>query len=140
MSGVDIFDINRHGPFSLADAQHIIAIIKKFTSRYKSEVNHKINQLEAFGVDERESTARIESEVEKLIEEWNSKVKRLGAAPKGLWIVDVDSGDGYFCWKYPENEIKYWHDYKSGYTGRRPLVERYSPTETKFDSNSALTT
>ena len=63
-------------------------------------------------------------QVTKEIEEWNAKVRKLGTVPKGLWCVDLDSGDGYFCWKFPENEINYWHDYYSGFASRISLAEK----------------
>ena len=44
----------------------------------------------------------------------------LGGQPKGLWLVDFDSGDGFsFCWKYGEEEIAHVHAYDAGFAGRR---------------------
>jgi hypothetical protein len=46
----------------------------------------------------------------------------LGVLVKGMWLVDFDSGDGiYYCWQHPEPTIEYFHDYGSGFAGRRPL-------------------
>jgi len=41
---------------------------------------------------------------------------------KGLWLVDFDSGDGYWCWSYPEEDLRHWHSYEGGY-GERVTVE-----------------
>ena len=40
---------------------------------------------------------------------------------KGLWLVDFDSGAGYYCWKYPEPSLDYFHGYEEGFAGRLPL-------------------
>ena len=37
---------------------------------------------------------------------------------KGMWLADFDAGNGYYCWKFPENEIRFWHGYKDGFSGR----------------------
>lgn len=64
----------------------------------------------------------LQDQINGLIQNWQNKVERLGAKPKGLWLADFDYGDGYFCWKFPETKIQYSHGYKDGFTGRR-LIE-----------------
>ena len=44
---------------------------------------------------------------------------------KGLWLVDFDSGDGYWCWAYPEDDLGYWHSYEGGFGARVPLEEAH---------------
>jgi hypothetical protein len=52
---------------------------------------------------------------------WAKRVMALGCEVKGLWLVDFDNGEGYYCWKYPEPEIAYFHDYTSGFAGRTKI-------------------
>src|SRR5438045_3726832 len=40
---------------------------------------------------------------------------------KGLWLVDFDSGAGYYCWHYPEPALEYFHGYDEGFPGRVKL-------------------
>ena len=40
---------------------------------------------------------------------------------KGLWLVDWDCGDGYYCWRYPEASIAHFHGYDDGFNGRMPI-------------------
>lgn len=122
--GGDNVEIGYSGPMTLEHANKIIRVICKFTKEYSAKVNGLINRLEALDPKEREQSSAIESEVGQLIEAWNQKVRKLGGLPKGLWLVDIDAGDGYYCWKFPEPEIGFWHEYKSGYTGRIPISNR----------------
>lgn len=45
-----------------------------------------------------------------------------GAEVKGLWLVDFDNGEGYWCWKFGEDDIYYEHSYEAGFPGRK-LIE-----------------
>ena len=35
-----------------------------------------------------------------------------------LLHVDFDSGAGYWCWRWPEESLDYFHDYETGFAGR----------------------
>ena len=52
---------------------------------------------------------------------WARELTALGLEIKGLWLVDFDSGAGYYCWKYPEPALDHFHGYDEGFTGRVPL-------------------
>lgn len=121
-----VFEIGARKPVTLAEANEIVRIIARFTKSMAMEVDRIINRLESIDPNRDDTIRELEAEVELIIDSWNQKVRKLGAEPKGLWMADLDAGDGYYCWKYPENEINYWHDYKSGFPGRIPLRERKS--------------
>lgn len=75
----------------------------------------------ATGASGSERTA-LEHAHNDVVRDWAEKVLSLGVEVKGLWLVDFDSGDGiYYCWRHPETELEYFHDYDSGFAGRRPL-------------------
>ena len=57
----------------------------------------------------------------QVVEEWARQIVALGAEIKGLWLVDFDSGAGYYCWKYPEPSLGHFHGYEEGFSGRVPL-------------------
>ena len=63
----------------------------------------------------------IEAAVNQIIQAWVAEMTALGCEVKGLWLVDWDSGDGYDCWKYPEESVGYFHTYEDGFTGRMPV-------------------
>jgi hypothetical protein len=57
-------------------------------------------------------------ETEALLEEWALAIMALGIEVKGLWLIDFDSGSGYYCWKYPETSLQFFHGYEEGFGGR----------------------
>jgi regulator of sirC expression with transglutaminase-like and TPR domain len=68
-----------------------------------------------------EGGGEIETERQTVVREWAREIASLGVEIKGLWLVDFDSGAGYYCWKYPEQSLEYFHGYDEGFAGRLPL-------------------
>jgi regulator of sirC expression with transglutaminase-like and TPR domain len=64
---------------------------------------------------------RLDEERQSILREWAREIQALGAEIKGLWLVDFDSGAGYYCWKYPEPALDHFHGYEEGFAGRLPL-------------------
>lgn len=75
------------------------------------------------GNDEAHSEV-LRERLQSLVEAWTESILALGADVKGLWLVDFDSGDGYWCWAYPETDLEHWHSYEGGFRSRMPLAER----------------
>lgn len=123
MSG-GIVELSTSGAVTIEEANKRALVVHHFTKQLSAKVESLINQLEAYGPSQKSKTEEIEAQIEALINSWNNKVRKLGGEPKGMWLVDFDAGDGYFCWKYPEADIQYWHEYKSGFPGRVSLAER----------------
>ena len=63
----------------------------------------------------------IEDAYQKIVGAWAKQVSSIGCEVKGLWLVDWDSGDGYYCWKFPEEAIGFFHTYEEGFGGRLPV-------------------
>jgi hypothetical protein len=61
------------------------------------------------------------AEVEAIVEAWARDVLARGVEVKGLWLVDFDNGAGYYCWRYPEAGLMYYHSYDDGFGGRVPI-------------------
>lgn len=57
----------------------------------------------------------------EIVDGWAGAILDLGVDVKGLWLVDFDSGSGYYCWKYPEPALQYFHGYDEGFKGRVKL-------------------
>jgi hypothetical protein len=57
----------------------------------------------------------------EIVDTWAEAVGELGPEAKGLWLVDFDNGEGYYCWKYPEAGIVHYHGYEDGFAGRIPI-------------------
>jgi len=58
------------------------------------------------------------AEVEAVVTRWAHEIMSLGIDVKGLWLVDFDNGSGYYCWRYPEEGLQYYHTYEEGFRGR----------------------
>jgi hypothetical protein len=67
------------------------------------------------------STPRLQERIDQLIEGWARELIGLGLEVKGLWLVDFDNGSGYYCWRYPESSLQYYHSYEEGFQGRVPI-------------------
>ena len=57
----------------------------------------------------------------RIVGEWAEQILDLGIEIKGLWLVDFDSGSGYYCWQYPEPSLQHFHGYEEGFSGRVKL-------------------
>jgi len=114
---------------TLSEARELFPLVRRITEQAHSELLPVKRQLDnMLSTDPRISS--VEKRYEEVVKRWVSKMERLGLVVKGLWLVDFDTGDGYLCWKYPEIELGYYHDYNSGFAGRRPLdvvIEELDP-------------
>lgn len=121
-SQIDAVGINRRSVFNLSEARAVLPVVSRLTKQYSERVQNLIREIEGLKAESPRADI-LESEAGRLIQEWQSKIQKLGGLPKGMWIVDFDSGDGYFCWKFPEKSIQYWHRYRDGFTKRVVLPE-----------------
>lgn len=126
-----IIEINRRSVFSLEEAQELLPIVFRITKSYSQKVEALIERLDSLAGQNEDAVTSLETQVNSLVQEWQNKVQKLGALPKGLWIADFDSGDGYFCWKYPERGIEYWHRYSDGFSKRLRVSDRRAPISLK---------
>lgn len=122
-----IIEINRRQVFTLAEAQELLPVVFRITKIYSEKVQTLIDRLESLGGQNEELVTSLETQVSQLIQDWQNKVTKLGALPKGLWIADFDGGDGYYCWKFPERSIEFWHHYSDGYSKRTRVIDRKKP-------------
>ena len=60
-------------------------------------------------------------EVDAIVRGWAEALMRMGLEIKGLWLVDFDNGGGYYCWRYPEAALQFFHSYEDGFGGRIPI-------------------
>ncbi|MEN0057659.1 MAG: DUF2203 domain-containing protein [Bdellovibrio sp.] len=111
-------EINRKQLFTLSEAQRLLPVIYRLTEESSQDVKTLVKRIDAFADKAHPSVVVLEAQINSIIDRWQSKVEKLGAVPKGLWMADFDNGDGYYCWKFPETEINYWHGYQDGFSGR----------------------
>ena len=141
-SEFNVIGINRKSIFSLDEARTLFPIIFRLTKSYSERVDVLVRKIEAHSKNKNTPNDALinslEGDVDRLVLEWQTKVQKLGGLPNGRWVVDFDSGDGYFCWKYPEPAIEFWHHYRDGFSKRVQIsamtihepVSRLAPVET----------
>lgn len=60
----------------------------------------------------------LDQKIRVEVSRWVREMEALGVDVKGLWLVDFDNGSGYYCWKWPEKSLEYFHGYEEGFAGR----------------------
>lgn len=114
----NLVEINRKKSFTLQQAESLLPLVYRLSEESSDEVSTHLNRLKAYPDKMHPIAIEIEASINAIIQKWQSKMEKLGAEPKGLWMADFDNGEGYYCWKFPENEIKFWHGYQDGFSGR----------------------
>jgi hypothetical protein len=107
--------------FSLEQAQILLPTIQTITATAVRQVESCLSQIQ----DQPENRRReeIQRECNRVVQRWAEQIHALGAVVNGLWLVDFDNGEGFYCWKYPEPMIEFFHDYDAGFAGRRQIAE-----------------
>jgi hypothetical protein len=107
--------------FSLHDAARLLPSVKLVTAEAVREAELLASALRKHG----ESDPRhqeLSDELNAVVRRWASRIEDLQLEPKGLWLVDFDNGEGYYCWQYPEDAITHFHGYDEGFAGRMKIV------------------
>ena len=108
--------------FSLAEAQSLLPVVRKVTSRAIGDFNPvRERYRNLLNCDPRKPQLALK--YEKIIRLWMTKMERFGLVARGLWAVDFDTGDGYLSWKYPELRLAYFVDFDDPNLTRRSLLE-----------------
>lgn len=123
----NVIEINRKKVFVHHEVSQLLPLVYRLTEEAQSEVRKIINFIDAHSDKKSRAVRELEARLNEIVTRWQIKIEKLGGEPKGLWLADFDSGDGYFCWKFPETEINYWHGYQDGFTGRILLKEKSRP-------------
>jgi hypothetical protein len=65
-----------------------------------------------------EAGQAAEARLNEVVASWTETMIERGLDVKGLWLVDFDNGSGYYCWRYPEAGLLFYHSYEEGFRGR----------------------
>jgi hypothetical protein len=105
--------------FSLETARALLGDVRTRTERAVEETDALAREREAHP-DGTEARRDAEERSAAVIERWAREMEALGAEVKGLWLIDFDSGAGYYCWRWPEADLSF-HGYEEGFAGRVPI-------------------
>ena len=104
-----VFYLKREKIFSYSEAQNLLTIVMRMTDQASQQVQKLIDQMDQINQTSAGDLSAHEEKINKIIEGWQNKILKIGAVPKGIWIVDFDFGQGYFCWKHSETKLEFWH-------------------------------
>ncbi len=103
--------------FSLAQASELLPQVKHLTADAVRRAEALADQLRGLAADNPEHSLLSEA-LRDVVTGWAEEMRTLGLEAKGLWLVDFDNGEGYYCWSYPEPAITHYHGYDDGFAGR----------------------
>jgi hypothetical protein len=103
--------------FSLTEAHALLPQVKHLTADAVRRAESLAGQLQGLPDDNPEAIS-LAASLRAVVAEWVEEVRALGLEAKGLWLVDFDNGEGYYCWSYPEPAITHYHGYDEGFAGR----------------------
>lgn len=106
--------------FTLKESLELLPVVREITQAAVFQAQEIVERLEvSSSASEQE---QLEERYGRVLRTWAARIMDLGPEVKGKWLVDFDSGDGiYYCWHHPEPTIEFFHDYDTGFAGRRPL-------------------
>lgn len=116
-----VFELKRDKIFTLKEARELLPVIRKITQEAVEQVELLKAKIESID-PEPPHRGPYEEELAAIVNRWSQKIVKLGCEPKGLWLVDFDNGQGFFCWRHPETELGYFHAYEGSYQERTPIL------------------
>ena len=106
--------------FSLEQARALLPQVKHLTADAVRRAEALASQLHGLAEDDPQHVS-LSAVLREVVDGWADEVRALGLEAKGLWLVDFDNGQGYYCWSYPEPTISHYHAYDDGFAGRMSI-------------------
>jgi hypothetical protein len=85
--------------FTFAEANGLVAAVRHLTEAAMARAANLLDQ-------------------DRVLAEWSDEITTLGCVVKGPWLVDFDNGSGFYCWRWPEPRVEYFHGYDEGFNDR----------------------
>jgi|GEM_PF-1029804 hypothetical protein len=123
-----VIPIHSHRTFTREQAEQILPIVHRITERAAAQFSDIREQLQ-WAPPEEPHHRRLHSQLDQLVRQWAIKISQLGCEPRGIWLVDFDSGDGWFSWRYGDEGLSFFHPPEIDPKGSHPRsTSRKLPT------------
>ena len=107
--------------FSLEQANDLLPTVRQRTADAVRDAEAIAERLR--GIEEHDPRhQQVNAELNDVVARWAAAMQALRLEVKGLWLVDFDNGEGYYCWRYPEERVVHYHGYTEGFAGRMKIV------------------
>ena len=107
--------------FTLEEANALLPTVRRLTDDAVHDTESLANRMRKAGRGS-DQYGRLDESLNARIAQWASDIEALGVHVKGLWLVDFDNGDGFYCWRHPEPSVSHYHGYTEGFAGRMKIV------------------
>ena len=102
--------------WSLATASAVVSEVRRLTAAAVDAV--EVLEARRGEMGDAAAQTALDRELSRAVSAWVRAMEALGVEVKGRWLVDFDNGRGYYCWRWPEASLEYFHGYDEGFAGR----------------------
>ena len=102
--------------WSLESARAVFSDVRARTEKAYLAVEELLAQRDVASDDA--AKAALDDQVRGMVSLWAREMEALGLDVKGPWLVDFDCGGGLLCWRWPEEQLEFFHGYDEGFEGR----------------------
>src|SRR4029450_3576635 len=98
--------------WSLATAREMVSEVRRLTAV-------AVDAVDALGAGRGDLGPGADAARAALEQEgagWVRAMEARGVEVKGRWLVDFDNGRGYYSWRWPEEQLEYFHGYDGGFS------------------------
>ena len=107
--------------FTLSEARQLLPSVQQMAAEAVRQAEALADALEEIEEDDPQRTL-LGAELKLIVDDWPERIREMGLVAKGLWLVDFDNGQGYYCWQHPESSLSHYHEYEEGFAGRMKIV------------------
>lgn len=105
--------MNRHPllRFSLREATELLPALQRMTARASGVVDRLLHEAaDEIAIGEVDSEP-LAPAIDAAWQQWAEAVRMLGARPAGLWRVEFDNGEGFYCWRWSDPRLVQYRPY-----------------------------
>jgi hypothetical protein len=118
--------------FTPVEARNTLPLVKKIVR----DILDTSREMRLMAEELDDEYIRYDPQIKKMAEDINgfmAELEEIGCFYKDwnftIGLVDfpavIDNKEVMLCWKSDEDDIKFYHDIDSGYSGRKPIPEDY---------------